>query len=529
MRLSPSARGSSVAGRYQAAAANAAALLPARMDANDPTQHIGIVGAGPAGLFAAERLKTLGFSNVEVLEQADEVADTSQSLRVGDHVFDYSTKFVPATSLDGTGVPAELGELLERCGMELVPSPDAIHFDPVEGRALRVPPILRGYGRGRIVREFTRAYEILWHISRAPDIPALLREGLVGPGETVEDWGRRHDVESFAVLVLFLSDLFLAGPAVQEHATYSLRSRIPFIAGYMQRVLCGIPALRVALRSRTRACRTALGWLGREPGRQEALDALSRLLADPPRPHVNYVLRQGYKEFFRRLVTQRELHVHLRSRVEEVRPAPAGQRGVVVRLQDGVRTFDRLILACPPQATASLLAHYPRASSQFRGIGRDHRIQSWIFEAEGWPRAVGPAGILIDARNPAALASHALRIDGTPYGVSKELAESNVMATAVYRPHDLSVDLCEERLVQGMERLGLRVRRILGTHAFHYPHHADRGRVEAGWFSDLEDLQGRDGLYFTGEVVHGVGVPVLLQGARRMVDRYFGRGEPTRR
>ena len=62
-------------------------------------KKIVIIGAGPSGIFAALKLKQLGYHDITLIEKTSEPAAYSQTIKVGDFTFDLSTKFIPAITL----------------------------------------------------------------------------------------------------------------------------------------------------------------------------------------------------------------------------------------------------------------------------------------------------------------------------------------------------------------------------------------------------------------------------------------------
>ena len=77
--------------------------------------HVVILGAGPAGLGAAYRLRALDRARVTVLERADRVGGNAGSFRIGDHFVDFgSHRLHPATE------PAILEDIRRFLGDELV-------------------------------------------------------------------------------------------------------------------------------------------------------------------------------------------------------------------------------------------------------------------------------------------------------------------------------------------------------------------------------------------------------------------------
>lgn len=488
---------------------------PPRLD-----DRVAIVGAGPSGLFAALELRRLGYRHVTLFEEGDRVAPVVRTVVADGRVFDLSTKFVPAATLRGHGMYGPLDALLESTGTALVPTGDATFYHPVEREVVEVPDPLSRRNPLGLVTDFVDAFHLLKRIEHTEGIGGLIASGEVGVGETIDAWGVRQGAEGFATFGAYLSDVFSGAASVCDHAGYVLKSRVHFVGGYLQRIFHR-NALMPAL---VQGYDLVESLLGAEDPRED-LEEIRTYLSAPVGDTNNYVLEGGYGPFLQRVVEVHGLDVRTSAAVRALEPR--GEGGAILRFDgDEAEPFDRVLFTCPPDRIAPLFPAGSELRRLFSGHERGHRVRSWLFEAEGWPEdVVGPSGILVDSRNPLRLGTADVVIDGSPYGVSKEYADSRLMVAPVYLPSGMSLDQAEERLARGVRPLGLRVTRVIDGETFSYPRAIALHRIASGWFRQAEALQGRQGLYFLGEAFAGQGVPTVMSHVHSFVPRMFGQGE----
>jgi glycine/D-amino acid oxidase-like deaminating enzyme len=477
--------------------------------------RIAIIGAGPAGLLAARLLKRRGYPAVTLYERAQTVAGTSRSHTVDGHTFDLSTKFVPTFTLAGAPIDPAQESLFVEYGAELVPSVDPVLFDAAQGRVPRASPLLRKYGRAKLLHDVALGYRMLRALDGADGVAAVYRRGLARPDETILEWGARHDIAAFAELACYLSDIFSGGPSHRRPVGYLLMSRYFFVAGYLKRILDDQALARVLVAT---AC-SAAGWCSGDASWHE----LARFAARRGPPAVNAVLRHGYPFFFATLARREALSIRLAADVRRVAYRRQGEQTVIdVVTADGAETYDAIVFATPPAATAAIARDQPAIHRLFADIAPDHIVRTWLFTAGGWPEnAVGRRGVLLDASNASGLGTSAMVRDGTVYGVSKEYAASDVLATPVYLPPEMAPSAAEAQFASSLGRLGLRLKKIIAYEDFSYPRIAPTERIAAGWFDAVDRLQGQNATYFIGEVLAGQGIPGIIRHVEQFIPRHF--------
>jgi hypothetical protein len=68
---------------------------------------------------------------------------------------------------------------------------------------------------------------------------------------------------------------------------------------------------------------------------------------------------------------------------------------------------------------------------------------------------------------------------------------------------------------------GLPVAEVLAVQVYSYPRTVSIARVQAGFFEQVERLQGRDNTLFIGEVISGQGIPTVLEHTESVIHAHF--------
>ncbi|MBD8529941.1 MULTISPECIES: FAD-dependent oxidoreductase [unclassified Massilia] len=466
----------------------------------DKSARIAIIGAGVSGIFTAIELKKRGYANVVLYEQAGHVASLTASFAHDGHQFDLSTKVIPAVGLAHAGVYPPLKALIEEAGLTLRSFPEPVFHDFTRRRAMKVPHFMRAFGKLRILREFARACELLLAIRRSPFTDGAWQTDLLRPGETVAEWAARHDVQSFGVFTKYLVDLFNQGPAHTLPAGVVLMSRMHFAAPFLHALLTR-PGLRQFLK-----------WTRR--GNAE----LAAFLDLAPAASSYVTIEEGYGALFPRLVAHYGLRVEYGSLVSDLRKTV---QGLTLTVNGASTHCDALIFCCPPPAIAAL-SYLPDPRRVFGALRLERTIRTWAFEVEQWDeRRFGKQAIVIDGENRLCFATSAMLVNGELNYVAKEFADSDLICSAVYLDPATSEAQRIEALRSSLRRFHLQLRRVVSWRDFAWPYNFTTGQHSAGDVAQVQQYQGRDGIYYSGEHCFGVGVPTILEYAGKFVASHF--------
>jgi monoamine oxidase len=464
--------------------------------------RIAIVGAGVSGLLTAVALKKLGFRNIVIHEKEERLTNLTYSYAYKGETFDFSTKLIPAVGLTHEGVYPPLLQLLKETGVTLQPTPPTMFYDFERDRRLAVPAFMSKYRKLKIARDFAIAFDLLVRIAGLHSIAAIHESGLVRPDENITQWACRHGIESFGTFTAYLVDLFNMGPAAQVPASFVLVSRIHFIAPYLLSVL-GRKGIRHFYRLFGSRKRTAL----------------KRFVRFRPQTTQYYLVREGYQEFFSRLVNVYDLDIQYRSTVSCIESTGEGISFTVNG--EHAELAEALLFACPPAAIAGL---HPGAEMRalMKDIAPANKVRTWAFKAKSWDsKRFGQSAYVINAANTMGLGTERLKQNGALIYVARESAASDLLLSAVYTGATMTEEEKRGALENSLKDFGLELAGIVACRDFNWPHYAGFDKVKSGWAERIAANQGKGGIYCLGEAVSGIGVPTILEHAIRFTGQHF--------
>jgi predicted NAD/FAD-dependent oxidoreductase len=463
--------------------------------------RIAIVGAGISGIFTAIELKKRGYTNVVLYEKAQRITSLTSTFAHDGHQFDLSTKVIPSVGLSHAGVYPPLKALIEETGLTLRAVIEPAFHDYTQGRPMKIPAFMRRFGKLTVLKEFARACELLLAIRKCKFEDGAYQTDLLRPGETIAEWAGRHRVPSFGVFTNYLVDLFNQGPAYQLPAGVVLMSRMHFAAPFLHALLTR-PGVRQFLKLTRRGNAELCAFLDLEQSKASY-----------------FTIEEGYEELFRRLVQRYQLQVHCDSAIAGLEKTA---HGLAFSVNGTTKVdCDALILCCPPPAVAAL-SYLPAVKNVFAKATLARTIRTWAFEVEQWDeRRFGRQAIVIDGENRLRFATDAMMINGELNYVAKEHATSDLVCSAVYLDPATSEEQRLEALRTSLRRFDLTLKRVVTYRDFAWPYNFSTGQHQAGDVELVQRHQGRDGIYYCGEHVFGVGVPTILEYAGKFVATHF--------
>ncbi|MCC6554666.1 MAG: FAD-dependent oxidoreductase [Polyangiaceae bacterium] len=417
-----------------------------------------IIGAGAAGLSAADALRRRGYRSITVLEK--------DAARVGG-----KCRTVPFE-----GVPVDTGAIF------VLPN-----YPTIQALARRVGVTLRRasrfvhVGEGGRIRPFgapPRPVSLAAKVAEYGRLGVQLvkhRELLTGPlGQAspatvraasvpLARWMETHRLDHFRDVAYPLLRSFGFGFEEQEIPTAYVLNIIPSLAR------------------------------GGNPASLWDLSAVDL-----------YLIEEGYGEMWRRVASGLDVRMGV-----EIRSIERGDGGVRVRTAGGELSFDRLILACPLDDALAFLDASPEERRLF---GKVRWIEIWQapVRIEGVPHAA-----LVDRNQVFA------RV-GRPMIYFRYDPGWNVHYVCGYATGATSDRDIEAAVVEDVEAMGGRVLGTPAVARWRYfPHYAP-GDLAAGCLSDLERLQGQRDTWYVGELVSNIGVESVASYAERLVERVWG-------
>ncbi|MCB9684122.1 MAG: FAD-dependent oxidoreductase [Alphaproteobacteria bacterium] len=423
-----------------------------------------VIGAGPAGLSAALALAERGFTDVTVLEKEATVGGKCHSLHVDGHAIDLGANLT-------TPRYHETRALAERLGMTLRKIRDRriVNLSNEQFESLADANLLERL----VVRGGASVYAGMRHLTGIDrDGYANLRDAVEQP---FERWLDHHGLGAFKELFEVLFVAYGYGAMLELPAAYALKFFDP-----------------VHLEA---SVDTVLG-------------------KDVP---FTMDFEEGFQELWER-VDARLPRPTLRS--ADIASVSRSPRGVDVRWTDASgqhdERFDALILACPLQVTPGFLdtsADEARLFSKIRTndyyvtVARTRGLpdmSTYVYPyarrlTPGWPTVFYP-----------------------PVGRS-DSGEGDLFVFYAYGGEGVDEGVVRQRIRETLAHpdLGGEVTEFVHTQHWRYFPHVDSEAMRAGFYDELEAMQGVFHTYYVGELLSFTLVELNHRYAKQLVERHF--------
>lgn len=425
------------------------------------TDRILVVGAGPAGLSAAMYLRRKGYAHVTVLEKEGRVGGKCHSLVHDGVPYDLGANLTTPRYETIRPLAEELGLTLRALAERRV-----VSLGPDEAPSFTdATPLQRLFIRG--ATSVYVAFRNATGIDRPGygDLPAGVRQPF-------GDWLKRHGMAGFREV---FANLFVAyGYGVMEDlpAAYALK--------FFDRIHL-----------------------------DTAVDVIFG-----QNVHTSKVFAEGFEELWHRVVDRYELDVRLSADLAEVR---RDEEGLTARWTDGEgaheERFDTLIVACPLDASLSFLDASAEERRLFSQIAyQDYYVTATILRdvpeistfvypfsmkvTPGWPTVFYPPVV------------------GDDDDVFMFYSYGDARTTV----QEVQANLRE---VIGREEFRGELAEILTTKHWRYFPHVSVEAMQAGFYDDVERMQGRNRTFYVGEVLSFTLVELVARYSRNLVETRF--------
>lgn len=462
-------------------------------------KHIAILGAGASGILKAIMLKEKGY-DVTLFDKGSKIAGTTRTIVHDGKPYDLSTKMIPAISLDGHHVQADFMKIVESIDAPMGYYPDAIFYDFKKDKKTRIPEPLQKYSVFKILSDFVKGYDFLLKISECYDIEEIHEKGLCLPGENLEEWGKRFQMEAFATFSAYVADLFLMGPAYTIPASYCMASRVYYLTPYLHKFLSKEPFASII----------------KFHPKWNKNRALIEFISRPSRGNYLY-FKGGYEPFFNMLVDQHQLDVRLNSHVNNIRYE---DQKVYFDVNGSPTQADALIFCCPLHLAADSVLDKDLSELMKEGKPRRH-ARVWTLDLQTWDHKKFPVPALVgDGRNELRLGHKEMQIQSDVYGIEKFFA-APIGIAAVYLDTEAPEHEAYQALEKSLPKMGAKLRKIISYEDFEYSYPASIQASKDAWYTKMKNLQGRNGLYYSGQMFCGSGVVTIAAYSKKFIDRHF--------
>lgn len=430
------------------------------------TTRVVVIGAGAAGLSAAMRCKERGFRDVTVLEREANVGGKCRSFTHEGRVYDLGANLT--TPRYGT-----VRSLAQRLGLTLRKVPDRriVTIGSEQFESLADANLVERL----VVRGGASLYARLRHLTGIDrDGYAGLRDGVEQP---FDSWLQKHGLGMFRELFEVLFVAYGYGRMGELPAAYALK--------FFDRIHI-----------------------------QASVDVI--LGKDVP---FTMDFAEGFQELWERVDREFDIGTLRSTTVHAVSRSP---RGVEVDYTHaGVRKterFDKLVLACPLQETPSFLDVSATEERLFREIRTTeyYVTVARVRDVADISTYVYPYARRFTPGQPTVFYPPVPAEPGARH-------DDGVFVFYAYGGPDVTVDTVRRNIVTALAspELGGHVEAFLHTERWSYFPHVDTAAMQAGFYDDLEGLQGQFHTFYTGELLAFTLVELISDYSRGLVDRYF--------
>jgi protoporphyrinogen oxidase len=422
--------------------------------------RIAIIGAGPAGLSTAMYLKRRGYQHVTVLEKEEGVGGKCRSFEYDGHVYDLGANLTTPRYTTVRALAQQLGMTPRKIADRRIVNLSSEQFESLTDASLLERLVVRGGAS---------FYSKMRHLT------GIDRHGYAGLRDGVEqpfgDWLTRHGLGSFRELFAVLFIAYGYGEMDRLPAAYALK--------FFDRIHLGA------------SIDTVLG-------------------QDVP---FTMDFEEGFQELWERVDREFGIGTRRGVTVHEVHRSP---RGVdIVFEQGGVRHdehFDELILACPLTAALGFLDTSPDEDRLFRQLQYNDYfvtvaklrgvadISTYVYPyarrfTPGWPTVFYPP------------------VEG----------DDGVFVFYAYGDGTTSVDEVRQRIEATVESDTFQGELVEFLHTEHWKYfpHVSAEVMSAGYYDELEGLQGQFHTYYVGETLAFTLVELIMNHSRDLVERHF--------
>ncbi len=435
--------------------------------------RIGIIGAGAAGLSAAHFLKHKGYRNITLFEADTQVGGKCRSITLDGHTFDVG-------AVIATMGYNQVMELARHYQVPMICAPRLYAKSITTGAQHKMgfPPLKQM----RTLKSLL-AFALLLYRTRATRSPGHTHLEC-GLDLSIHEWLKQHRLEDMQDVI------------------------IPFFTGFGYGYQDAIPtAYLLKMCELTFANSFASNWNWLKSASQCVQKMQPHHRATPVIEMLEPLMfEHGYQSLFE--VMAQNFTVKLNTRI--TRMSLGDGKHTLHDQHQQTHELDRIIIATPPQVTAQLLA-FDAPTQHLFNLSKSLNYHVFLTEHEQ-PLDHEAWFLMENTANATSM--------GRPVVVSQVTPGSTIGTCYAYSDDDITQPQMETWLEQDCARLGIGLRSIRKQVKWQYFPHIGTEHFKQ-FYQSLENIQGKNGLYFSGEIACFTTVEHVVDYSRALVERFF--------
>ncbi|WP_370947990.1 NAD(P)-binding protein [Amycolatopsis sp. cg5] len=459
-----------------------------------------VVGGGQSGILVAAKLRELGYRDIDILEAGARLGGYSETVTVDGQVYDFQAHLIGQQDFGPDMAGTAVEELTSRHPVEL--QSEALYFvsrsdsgKPMVAVPPHFVPLLRTLTPIQAVDQLADAWTIIEQAVRERRGPGLGGLAFDGTAETWETYRARHAPLVGEILQGIALYANMRRPRQPAATVININAHISGHVSQLAKLLLAVfPADRQAMLDRM------------PPSLRAQIDSRRPIARSFP---------SGFISFLRRIVDDHGLTVTTGARVTRV----DGRR--VTWQSAGVehsKTYESVIVTARPSQLREFLdgdlfsekncprtwtrSYLVRVHEELIEFPKD-RLGFWVIDPYGSYTDTDPEQAL--HRVTAVNKQHA-----GPYWVC-------------FSNSDLSVS-DEQAWALAKESLFLfRDPELVAETIAEWPAYPSAAALRDGWFDEVTAAQGRDGVYFVGEILSGPTLECISEFVRTVIPEWFAR------
>jgi hypothetical protein len=490
----------------------------ARADAMTLDAPICIVGAGMSGILAAEKLHSLGYRHIDILEARSHLGGYCETIEIDGKVYDFQAHLIAQQDFGNDMAGTALQELLDKYPMET--RPESLHFvsRSRSGKVrMSMPPkfvpLFKSMQPDQVIDQLIQAWTLIERAVRdrtGPGMKGLTFDRIAG--ETWETFRARHAP--------------LVGEVLQSMTLYA----------NMRRALQPAETvININAHLSGQVSQLAKAVLSAYPDHRERMLAripaslIAQMSSDRP---ISASFSTGFNSFLQRIVRDCRLEIMLDAMVVGIEALQPGSievtflRGAGDDREKLSKTYERLLVSTRPMQTRQIMA-----GEDIRELFSDQSCPPT------WTRSylIKPHGEVIPFPKSAG-AGESLGfwlIDPYASYTDSDVEQSLHCITAANKQHESPYWICfsnSDRSISDEQAWSIarnslflfKDPELIAERISNWPVYPSAAALRHGWFDKLDAVQGRNGIFVIGEVICGPTIEAISTYIRDVIPRWFG-------